>query len=315
MKLADPALMRIRLNIVRLHLKGVISVVMYPLHYYSLIPPFPRTKRVFVAISFDPRFDRRWTNVLAPAIASLESEKQQLEPYRVDLSKASDAILTEILAGIGDSHCVVADITALDEFEGRPLRNPNVLYEVGIAHAVRPPEEVIIFRSDDLHLNFDVAGVRVHSYSPDSNVGEARSKVTEIIVASLAALDARRRATLRIAGERLTLPAMFLLLDVFSKGSVVHPQAKTIGQALSSIERASAISLLLELGAIRTKFIQVTPELLQEKGDDLNIPLLTYEPTPLGKALMTHVGTETGVLGQDMKVHFERIIAESEGAV
>ena len=298
----------------RLHLKGVISVVMYPLHYYSLIPPFPRTKRVFVAMSFDPRFDLRWRNVLAPAIASLESEKQQLEPYRVDLSKASDAILTDVLAGIGDSHCVVADITALDEFDGLPLRNPNVLYEVGIAHAVRPPEEVVLFRSDDFHLNFDVAGVRVHSYSPDANVGEARSKVAETIVASLAALDARRRATLRIAGERLTLPAMFLLLDVVNKGSVVHPQAKTMGQALSSIQRASAISLLLELGAIRAKLIQITPELLQKKGDDPNIPWLTYEPTLLGKALMTHVGTEMGVLEPDMKVHIERIIADSEGA-
>ena len=77
---------------------------MYPHTLFSLIPPFPRTKRVFVAMSFDPAFDKRWNEVIDPAVRSLESSGQQLEPFRVDMSRVSDAILTEILTAIADSH-------------------------------------------------------------------------------------------------------------------------------------------------------------------------------------------------------------------
>jgi len=117
-------------------------------------------------MSFDAQFEARWRRVLSPGLGHLMHNGVQVEPFRVDLSKASDAILGEILEAIGDSLVVVADTTATAELNGRAVRNPNVLYEVGIGHAVRLPEEVVLLRSDDLRLDFDIAGVRVHSYDP-----------------------------------------------------------------------------------------------------------------------------------------------------
>ena len=68
---------------------------MYPNTYLNLFPPFPLDKRVFVAMSFDSRFDDRWTKVIAPAIRSVD-----LVPHRVDFKTTSDSELTEILEGI-----------------------------------------------------------------------------------------------------------------------------------------------------------------------------------------------------------------------
>jgi hypothetical protein len=268
---------------------------MYPNTLFGLIPPYPRTNRIFVAMSFDHRLDQRWTNVLMPAIQSIRNgEGQNLEPYRVDLSKTSDAILTEILTAISESVCIVADITALNELDGRPVRNANVMYEVGLAHAVRLPEEVVLFRSDGAKLDFDISGVRVHSYNPDDNPAQAINFVGETIVDNLKALDARRRTSLRVIAARLTMPAFYVLLQALqSGGKIQHPEAQTFGQVLGSIQRSEAISLLLEVGALKTEFARISPELLERKEID-QTPLLTYTVTPVGHAL---AGTLTDAMG------------------
>ncbi len=74
----------------------------------------------------------------------------------------SDSILTEILDGIGRCRAFLADISLIGEIENTPIRNANVLYEVGLAHAVRLPQEVLLFRSDDRPLMFDMANIRVN---------------------------------------------------------------------------------------------------------------------------------------------------------
>lgn len=287
---------------------------MYPNHLFGLIPPFPRTKRVFVAMSFDARFDDRWENVLVPAIGSLSSGGETLEAFRVDLSRASDAILTEILTAISESHCIVADISALNELDGRPVRNANVMYEVGLAHAARLPEEVILFRSDDHRLDFDISGVRVHKYDPDGNPDVAKAFAAETIVESLKALDAKRRTSVRVAAERLTLPAVYLLLTVMQAGEVQHPETRTMGQALGSLERAEAISLLLELGALRAQVLRITPELLRQKGTDPSTPLLSYVLSPFGRALIEALADTMGAFDPKMREHIETIIKNTDGA-
>jgi hypothetical protein len=73
---------------------------MYPLQILSLFPAFPRDDRVFVAMSFEARFEARWTNVLEPAIRSANIDGRPLVPFRVDARRVSDSILTEIVVAI-----------------------------------------------------------------------------------------------------------------------------------------------------------------------------------------------------------------------
>ena len=146
---------------------------------FNLFPPFPREDKVFVAMSFAPEFQRRWDNVIAPAI-----QEVGLEPFRVDQRKISDSILTDITKSIANHRLIFGDISVMfvhEEAERRlPVRNANVMYEVGLAHTARLPEEVILFRSDNEYLPFDVMNIRVNSYDPDKAQDEARAKVRKL---------------------------------------------------------------------------------------------------------------------------------------
>lgn len=104
---------------------------MYPNTFFGLFPPFPRDLKAFVGMSFDKRFDPRWNNVIKPALSLVQFNNVPLEPHRVDLTNASDSILTEILDNIARCRVFVADITALDQVNNRAIRNQNVFYEIG----------------------------------------------------------------------------------------------------------------------------------------------------------------------------------------
>jgi hypothetical protein len=78
-------------------------------------------------MSFAVEFTARWETVLQPALRRISVKNVPLQPFRVDLSKSSDAILTEILQAISDSAVIVADVTSIGEIEGRAVRNANVL--------------------------------------------------------------------------------------------------------------------------------------------------------------------------------------------
>src|SRR5690349_11432120 len=129
---------------------------MYPHTFLSLFPPFPRNDNVFVAMSFDKSLKLRFEAVIQPAI-----EKAGLKAIVVRKSTISDSILTEILSGISDSRLVLVDLTGP---AGSGKTSPNVMYEMGIAHAVRQPAEVILFRSDTGDIPFDMTNVRVNQY-------------------------------------------------------------------------------------------------------------------------------------------------------
>src|SRR5512139_2233994 len=66
------------------------AAAMYPAEVLALFPPFPRNNRVFVAMSFDDRFQLRFDEVLRPAIEGIEYLGQKLVAHRVDLTIKSD---------------------------------------------------------------------------------------------------------------------------------------------------------------------------------------------------------------------------------
>jgi len=70
---------------------------MFPSNYFGLFQPFPREDKIFVAKSFDERFQPRWENVISPAIQNVVVNDTPLEPHRVDAHRIGGSILTEIL--------------------------------------------------------------------------------------------------------------------------------------------------------------------------------------------------------------------------
>lgn len=133
---------------------------MYPKYYNDLFRSFDRTEEVFVGMPFSKEFEPRWKDIIKQTIRSFG-----LKPYRVKERVVSDSIPVDILDGIARARYLIFDIS--NEKTQRP--NPNVMYELGIAHATRLPEEVIIIRDHESEkVPFDIKHIRWNKFFPGS---------------------------------------------------------------------------------------------------------------------------------------------------
>lgn len=97
-------------------------------------------------------FDSVYAKIIAPAV-----ERSGLEPIRADEEKIGGTIHKPMFERLMLCHYAVADITGA---------NPNVFYELGIRHAMRPRSTVIVFGEGTV-LPFDIALVRGIAYKTD----------------------------------------------------------------------------------------------------------------------------------------------------
>lgn len=103
-----------------------------------------------------------------------------MKSFRVDARNIPDSVIVDILKAIEESVLVVADVSS----DSDCIRNANVLYEVGLSHARRPPETVVLVRSDHDPMLFDIADVRVSKYDPHNSPVDA-SKTLLMVSLSL----------------------------------------------------------------------------------------------------------------------------------
>ena len=99
-------------------------------------------------------FDSIYQMIIAPAV-----QQAGLEPVRADEEKIGGTIHKPMFERLMLCHYAVADITGA---------NPNVFYELGIRHALRPRSTVILFREGTV-IPFDIALVRGISYKTDGS--------------------------------------------------------------------------------------------------------------------------------------------------
>lgn len=145
---------------------------MYPKIYIDLFRSFDRASKVFVAMPFSSQFESRWKEIFVPAIKSCN-----LKPYRTKELLVSNSIPIDILDGIGRANFLLFDIS--NEEKDRP--NSNVMYELGIAHAIRLPEEVIIMRDEQSkNCPFDIKHIRWNIFSTQK-IEESRAKIEKLI--------------------------------------------------------------------------------------------------------------------------------------
>ena len=211
---------------------------MYPRQFYEIYPAFPNTLDVFVIMSFNDEYMPRWTNVIAPAIQNIKKGNVSLNPFRVDSRTIGDSILTDILQGIRRSIAVFADITSMGKASGNSYRNGNVMYELGIAHAVRLPEEVVIFRSDTDALLFDTSNIRINQYDPDTKPDEAIKKIIQALLNSLREVDLKRHMTVERISASLDVNSVIMLFNAQCPDGLRPPPSGNMGQALGRTLRA-----------------------------------------------------------------------------
>ena len=184
---------------------------MYPQTFLKTFWQMEVLPQVFVAMSFAPQYHARFRDVIEPAVNALSINGAPLSALRVDLSKSGDSILTDISKGVAHSQLVLADVSTIgkDSVSGRPYRNANVLYEVGLALACRQSSEVLLVRDDHDDFLFDVSTVP-HKTIDFTNTEAARKILTDALMGRLREQNFVRDARIRCAinslsGEELCL--------------------------------------------------------------------------------------------------------------
>jgi len=123
-------------------------------------------------------FDRIYDEIFKPAIAAVAlPEGGKLLPSRTDKDFFTGDIGQEMFQYLNNSRFALADITAL---------NPNVMYEIGVRHAVRQ-SGTAIFRQGDATIPFDINHVKAfpYNYRPEKNAAAARALIRRVLRESL----------------------------------------------------------------------------------------------------------------------------------
>ncbi len=112
-----------------------------------------RTKDLcFTIMPFGGWFDDYYETVFCPAI-----ESAGLEPCRADDLYRPSTIVNDIWSYTKRSELVLADLSG---------KNPNVFYELGLAHALAKPAILVVESMDD--VPFDLRALRVIEYDKNS---------------------------------------------------------------------------------------------------------------------------------------------------
>ncbi len=209
----------------------------------------------FVIMPFGGWKDKYYQGIFRPAI-----ENAGLEPRRADDLYRPGSIMNHIWAYTQEAKVILADLTG---------KNPNVFYELGLAHAIAKP--VILVSESVEDIPFDLRDLRVIGYDKDDpNWGSLlRERITESIKETLE------------APKRFVLPT-FLKVDETARSEKVSPYEKELlelRQAIKVLFRRfdTAVRPLAERVAEEEKYAQLIRE-----GKD---PVYARQIIALDKAL------------------------------
>lgn len=130
------------------------------------------TDTCFVMQPFAAPLGDYYDKIYKPAI-----EKVGLRPIRADADIfGTGKIMDQVWRGITSAKVLVAELTS---------RNPNVFYELGLAHALRKP--VVLVSSNELDVPFDLHHIRVIYYEVTDPFWGSKliEKVAENILSAL----------------------------------------------------------------------------------------------------------------------------------
>ena len=207
--------------------------------------------RVFVAMTFDARYESRYKDIIRPAIESVDYRGRPLIASRVDESKSGDSILTEIICGICEARLVLADVSDLSEGsrDTTPMRNGNVMYELGLAHAVKSPGKVLIVRDDSKPLLFDVSSVP-HVTVNFNSAAEAKYQIAQLLVDRLQESQAIFDIKLRSFVESISDAEARVLLTLFTQS---EPADLRVGpRKVVPLNTSEALLRLREFGLVKS---------------------------------------------------------------
>lgn len=123
---------------------------------------------IFVLMPFEDKLTRVYNDIIKPAVESIGLVCRRADDYNTN-----KAVMQDIWKAICEAKIVIADLTNL---------NPNVLYELGIAHTVGK-ETIMITQRNDKEFKFpsDIAHIRRIEYEDSASGGKLEKDLKETI--------------------------------------------------------------------------------------------------------------------------------------
>lgn len=210
----------------------------YPRDLFQTYDLSDTTETCFVLMPFADDFAAVWQNYLKPAI-----EISGLQAERADnKSFASSPILMVIIEGIARAKLVVADLTGM---------NPNVFYEVGLAHATKHNSQVILLTQDTDDIPFDLRHLRCYKYAlNDKAFKPSVDDLARILRGALDEYDRVQAIEMERTKRGLNPPAVELLTIYQGEDLLRFDDAlfspKNFGDILSGLRLSLGLSNLIQ---------------------------------------------------------------------
>lgn len=128
-----------------------------------------RCPRAFIAMQFSEPYNEVYRDAIRPLV-----EEIGYEPLRVDEISQPGIILNDIWTQLSEASVVIAEVTDA---------NPNVYYEIGVAHALKKP--TVLLAQKRTKLPFDLGPHRCIFYE---NSIPGRARLLDALRASLGAV-------------------------------------------------------------------------------------------------------------------------------
>jgi len=219
----------------------------------------------FVMMPFGQQFDKLYYEFIKPCV-----DQVGLTALRADEMRATGSIVEQIRVSIQQARLCIADVSQ---------RNPNVLYEVGIAHTLGKPTILLARTAKD--VPFDIAGLRAIIYDVD-NLAQFRAELSRTIDATFGQdrLDEARcliesgmyRAAVALLGIVLEHDLRFVIeRNNIGLTGRIGPRPLTIAQSLRALGVAGMLGTddekaLRKAVGIRNRAVHEVKELSRDEA-------------------------------------------------
>ena len=210
---------------------------MYP---YNFLPKrgFVDIYKVFVAMPFDDKYEPLFSGLITPAISQVNDsrpEEQRLHCYRGKDPKHTRSGWLEILENLFTARVVIGLLTG---------DNPNVFYELGIAHATQQIERQLLIAEEGYRPKFDLKDLIFVKYTPVN----PSASITDLADALKDTLDVYEIASDRmvaLAESRLSRYEFDVLVKYGIRSHFVLPEkeASTFYEGLAHLCRSGLLRL------------------------------------------------------------------------
>lgn len=141
---------------------------MHPKTYFDSAKVMLQSGKCFVLMPFAEGF----TEIYDTIRETIESPELNFACQRADDIQGGGYIMKSVLKGIAESEIIIVDLT---------LGNPNVFYELGIAHTVKDEDKVILLIQKNEKIPFDLSPFRCIVY--EQSISGAKKLKTELLSA------------------------------------------------------------------------------------------------------------------------------------